>query len=498
MENTACLPTVSKSKIILLNVDVVNAYIQRIPRRFREDLEEVEYELTDDDSDDDGFDHQRMVEDAFARGDEIHQEQQQQDDVFEPDEDDGCQTTEEMEKLFAESRKRLFKGCRTNRLKFVIVILTMCNLYGVSYSFLDELLRFLWSDILPRDNRLPKTSYECRTLLMRMGLKHEDIPCCPDGHMLFWKDTKHLDKCTYPGCGKSKFVAGSNTVPAKVVRYFSIVKRFLRLFRCPEIAKLLQYHMEYQSETSVMRSVVDSPIWRWLSSRWSEYADDPRFLRLALCLDGINPFNMQSTTYSTWPILLITYNLPPWLVTRKFFVSLVLLIPGPKSPSSTTIDVFLEPVVDDLLQLWNGVKAVDCSIPNEPRSFYLRAILMWIVGDYPALGLIAGQVTKGYSGCLHCGEQTCGESCRPAINKVVYLGARRNLDANHPWRRARKAFNNETEERGECSRMSGTEVREYAEERQKWLDDGGRPNSEGDPVKRHGVKRLSILYRLPY
>ena len=233
-------------------------------------------------------------------------------------------------------------------------------------------------------------------------------------------------------------------------------------------------------------------------SRWSEYAGDPRSLRLALCLDGINPFNMQSTTYSTWPVLLITYNLPHWLVTRKFIVSLLLLIPSPKSPTSNTIDVFLELVVDNLLQLWNGVKAVDFSIPNEPRSFYLRAILMWIVGDYPALGLIYGQVTKGCSGCLHCAEQTCCESCWPAINKVVYLGRRRNLDANHQWRRARKAFNNESEDRGECRRMTGTEVREYAEERQKWLNEGGRPNSDGDPVKRHGVKRLSILYRLPY
>ena len=474
------------------------SHVQRLPRRFRVELEEDEYEVTDDDSDDDGFDYERMVEDAFARGDDIHWEQQEQDDVPEPDEDEFCQSTEEMEALFAEGRKRLFRGCKTNRLKFVIVVLTMCNLFGVPYSFLDELLRFLGSDVLPKNNRLPKTSYECRSLLMKMGLKHEDIPCCPDGHMLFWKQNKNLDKCTYPGCGKSRYMPGSSSIPAKVVRYFSIVKRLQRLFRCPEIAKLFRHHKDYQSDTSFMRSVVDSPIWRWISSRWREFADDPRFLRLALCLDGINPFNMQSTTHSTWPVLLIMYNLPPWLVTRKFFVSLVLLIPGPKSPTSETIDVFLEPVVDDLLQLWNGIKSVDCSIDNEPRSFDLRAILMWIVGDYPALGLISGQVTKGYSGCLHCGEQTCGESCQPAINKVVYLGARRNLDPDHPWRRARKAFNNETEVRPATNRMTGREVRQYAEERQRWLDEGGRPNSDNDPVKRHGVKRLSSLYRLPY
>ena len=483
---------------LLKNKNVVY-HVQRLPSRYRAEMSESDNEETDDDLDsDDDFDHERMIGDAFARGDELHDEQQQMQDAGEPEEDMDNRTTEEMELLFKEGRKRLFRDCKTNRLKFVIAILTMCNLFGVPYSFLDELLRFLGSDILPRNNRLPKTSYECRTLLMKMGLKHVDIHCCPDGHMLFWKENKNLDRCTHPGCGKSRYIAGSSTIPSKVLRYFSIVKRLQRLFRCLEIAKLLQFHAENQSQDNFMRSVVDSPVWKWISHRWTEFAEDPRFVRLALCLDGINPFNMQSTTHSTWPVILICYNLPPWLVTRKFFVSLVLLIPGPKSPTSTNFDVFLEPVVDDLLELWNGVRSVDCSSPDEPKSFSLRAILMWIIGDYPALGLISGQVTKGFSGCIHCGEETCGESCRPAISKVVYLGARRNLDPQHPWRRARKAFNNKTEDRHELPRLTGAQILEFAEERQRWLNNGGRPMGEGDPVKRHGVKRLSILYRLPY
>jgi hypothetical protein len=37
---------------------------------------------------------------------------------------------------------------------------------------------------------------------------------------------------------------------------------------------------------------------------------DVRSIRFAMSIDGVNPFGNQSSTHSTWPIVLSLYNLP--------------------------------------------------------------------------------------------------------------------------------------------------------------------------------------------
>jgi hypothetical protein len=76
-------------------------------------------------------------------------------------------------------------------------------------------------------------------------------------------------------------------------------------------------------------------------------------------LDGVNPFNNQSTTWSTWPVIISNYNLTPWLTTKKFFLVLVLLIPRKESVNNDNIDVYLIPLVEELQELWKGVDVWD-------------------------------------------------------------------------------------------------------------------------------------------
>jgi hypothetical protein len=53
---------------------------------------------------------------------------------------------------------------------------------------------------------------------------------------------------------------------------------------------------------------------------------DPSFVEeghnvwLGFSLDDVNIFPHSKTTHSTWPVLLLIYNLPPYLVTKKFFL----------------------------------------------------------------------------------------------------------------------------------------------------------------------------------
>ena len=60
---------------------------------------------------------------------------------------------------------------------------------------------------------------------------------------------------------------------------------------------------------------------------------------------------------------------------------LSLLISGPKQPGND-IDVYLQPLIEDLKTLWDvGVDAYDA---YKKETFNLRAVLMWIISDFPA------------------------------------------------------------------------------------------------------------------
>jgi hypothetical protein len=69
---------------------------------------------------------------------------------------------------------------------------------------------------------------------------------------------------------------------------------------------------------------------------------------------------LQSCSHSTYPVTLCIYNLSPWLCMNRKFIIMPVLIQGPKQPDND-IDVYLRPLVDELLQLWAkpGVHAWD-------------------------------------------------------------------------------------------------------------------------------------------
>lgn len=103
------------------------------------------------------------------------------------------------------------------------------------------------------------------------------------------------------------------------------------------------------------------------------FAKDPRNLRLGLSIDGFKSFSNLNTSYSCWPVVLVIYNLPLWKCMVGENLMLILLIPGKKQPGDK-IDVYLQPLVEDLNKLWRlGVQTFD---HISDSTFNLKAILM--------------------------------------------------------------------------------------------------------------------------
>ena len=83
------------------------------------------------------------------------------------------------------------------------------------------------------------------------------------------------------------------------------------MYRCRDIAELMQWHAQNKSTDGKQQVVVNSNMWMEFDNRWPDFAQDPCNMRLGLALDGVNSFLDQSTKWSNWPVFLINYNLPP-------------------------------------------------------------------------------------------------------------------------------------------------------------------------------------------
>jgi hypothetical protein len=148
--------------------------------------------------------------------------------------------------------------------------------------------------------------------------------------------------------------------PLKVLRHFPVMPRLQRMFFSTCLFKLLLWHSENKSDREGQDNLAyhpyDSKAWKHFDENMDPlFKEDPWNVYFALVVDGFNPFKQTRSTWSTWPVMLLNYNLPPWLCTKKFFVMLVLLIPGKQSVTTKNFDDYMAPLVEELLQLWEGV-----------------------------------------------------------------------------------------------------------------------------------------------
>ncbi|CAA7023802.1 unnamed protein product [Microthlaspi erraticum] len=163
---------------------------------------------------------------------------------------------------------------------------------------------------------------------------------------------------------------------------------------------------------------------------------------------------MKNNKYSCRPVLLVNYNLPPDLCMKKENIMLTLVIPGPHQPGNS-IDVYLEPLIEDLEHLWNHGKLTYDAYSKS--TFTLKAMMLWTISEFPAYGNLAGCKVKGKMGCPLCGKNT---DCMwlKFSRKHVYMSHRKGLPPTHSFR-GKKSWFDEKVEYGRKGRiLSGREI----------------------------------------
>jgi len=137
-----------------------------------------------------------------------------------------------------------------------------------------------------------------------------------------------------------------------VLWYFFIIPTFKHLFANANDAKDLTWHADGRNCDGMIYHLPNSTQWKKINLLYPEFGKEARNLRLGLATDRMNLFGSLSTQYSSWPTLLVIYNLSPWLCMKRKYMMLFMMIFGPRQPRND-INVCLGPLIEDLTYLSN-------------------------------------------------------------------------------------------------------------------------------------------------
>ncbi|XXG42875.1 hypothetical protein AAC387_Pa01g3044 [Persea americana] len=458
----------------------------------------LDEDVPDEDVPDEVDDMHGMLRSAFGIQDPESSSQ-------EPEEGPNAEV-EKFYKLVEDADQELYPGCKNfTKLAFVVRLYHIKCLNGWSNKSFTMLLDLL-KEAFPEGETLPKSFYETKKIIGELGLGYNKIDACPNDCMLYWKQTANESVCSVCGTsrwktyddGASPSCSKERKIPAKIVRHFPLKPRLQRLFMSDKTSSFMRWHAEGRTNDGVLRHPADSLAWQSLDNRYPDFAAEPRNVRLGLASDGFNPFGTMSIAHSTWPVVLIPYNLPPWMCMKQPFFVMSLLIPGPRGPGND-IDVYLQPLVDELKELWeDGLHTWDAS---SNQNFLMRTVLLWTINDFPAYANLSGWSTKGRFACPHCNEDTCSYYLSHG-KKLCYMSHRRFLDADHRFRRNKIKFDGKMEFRAAPLSRSGMELLHQCCDINITF---GKHNSNSSNKKRKrddntkgSWKKKSIFFTLPY
>ena len=122
---------------------------------------------------------------------------------------------------------------------------------GISDKGFGKLLVMI-KNMLPKDNKLPESTYEAKKVVCPLDLEVQKIHACPNDCILYCSAYEDLNACPLYSALRYKIrrddpgdVDGEpprKRVPAKVMWYAPIIPRLKYLFRNEDHAKLMRWH----------------------------------------------------------------------------------------------------------------------------------------------------------------------------------------------------------------------------------------------------------------
>jgi hypothetical protein len=142
-------------------------------------------------------------------------------------------------------------------------------------------------------------------------------------------------------------------IPTLVMLYLLVIDHLKCVFSNPRDVELARWHSEKSRKNDEeIRHPTDGTQWNFFDLQYKPFGSESRNIRFALSTDGMNPFDENRTAHNTWLVILMMYNLQTWLCHKRKYIMLSILIQDLKQ-AGINIDVFLEPLMEDMKKLWN-------------------------------------------------------------------------------------------------------------------------------------------------
>ncbi len=207
--------------------------------------------------------------------------------------------------------KELYVGEKCTKLRATILFVNLCTMHGIINKFVDELFALLHQHLLLEPNYLMGSYYATKTLTQKLGSNYKVIHTCAKRCVLFKRE--HSDVICCPKCDGPHYRDESNKLLLmKMLCHFPIIPRFQRMCRTPTLFELMEWHSQNISLDGLVRHPCDSKAWKLVHAKFPNFASNPRNFHLALPTNGVNPLKLQQITWSTWPMMLLNHNIPPW------------------------------------------------------------------------------------------------------------------------------------------------------------------------------------------
>jgi hypothetical protein len=253
----------------------------------------------------------------------------------------------------------------------------------------------------------------------------DKIHACPNHYILSCKEHEFKRKC--PVCGMSRYKKSYNhmfvdtmkkknmkktaigpeidddkndsdkkdkkkrKILALLMWYLLVINHLKRVFSNPRDAELVHLHSEKRRKNDEeIRHPTDGTQWKIFDLQYKPFGSESRNIRFTLSTNGMNPFGENRSMHSTWPVILTMYNVPTWLCHKRKYLMLSILIQGLKQ-ADIDIDVFLEPLVEDMAKLWN--EGVHMWEQYQQEYFTLYVIIFIYIYDAPRSFIVSGQTT---------------------------------------------------------------------------------------------------------
>lgn len=307
-------------------------------------------------------------------------------------------------------------------LSFIVLLLkSVFYLCSFSSTFLDKLYR-----------KFPSTVYQANNALHLKLDNFKKYVVCPKCFTLYEFSqciqsvegrniSKKCSKIVQPNhklahfrkpCGEillnNVTVNGKASLLArKTYCYKSLKESVHRLVKKRGFEELCNNWRNQSSSEDILSDVYNGNIWKDFNGRKYDFFTEQRNFGLMLNVDWFQPFKYSN--YSVGAVYLSILNLPREERFKRNNIILVGIIPDCKTEPPT--NTFLEPLVDELQEAWEGFYLYSYTSPSDPVKY--RLALLCVGCDIPAsrklCGFLGHSATMGCNKCFKRFEGDIGQ-----------------------------------------------------------------------------------------